>query len=112
MTTARGEEADVVAGLELGAEDYVIKPYSPKVLVARIRAALRRTVDLPHHPLRAESLLARGDIRIDSARHEVSVRDRKVNLSASEFAILELFLRNPGWAFSRAQIIHAVKGRD
>jgi two-component system phosphate regulon response regulator PhoB len=112
MTTAKGEESDVVSGLELGAEDYVVKPYSPKVLAARIRAALRRTVDLPSHPFRAEVLLARGRIKLDSARHEVRVEDRKVELSATEFAILEFFLRNPGWVFSRSQIIDAVKGRD
>jgi two-component system phosphate regulon response regulator PhoB len=112
LTTAKGEESDIVSGLELGAEDYVVKPYSPKVLVARIRAALRRTVDLPSHPFRADVLLARGDIRLDSARHEVRVKDRKVELSATEFAILEFFLRNPGWVFSRGQIIDAVKGRD
>lgn len=112
LTTAKGEESDIVSGLELGAEDYVVKPYSPKVLVARIRAALRRTVDLPSHPFRADVLLARGDIRLDSARHEVRVKDRKVELSATEFSILEFFLRNPGWVFSRGQIIDAVKGRD
>ncbi len=112
MTTAKGEESDIVTGLELGAEDYVVKPYSPKVLAARIRAALRRTVDLPSHPFRAETLLAKGEIKLDSARHEVRVKDVKINLSATEFAILEFFLRNPGWVFSRSQIIDAVKGRD
>jgi two-component system, OmpR family, alkaline phosphatase synthesis response regulator PhoP len=112
MTTAKGEESDIVTGLELGAEDYVVKPYSPKVLAARIRAALRRTVDLPTHPFRAETLLAKGDIKLDSARHEVRVKEAKVNLSATEFAILEFLLRNPGWVFSRGQIIDAVKGRD
>jgi two-component system phosphate regulon response regulator PhoB len=112
LTTSKGEESDVVTGLELGAEDYVVKPYSPKVLAARIRAALRRTVDLPSHPFRAETLLAKGDIKLDSARHEVRVKDRKVDLSATEFAILEFLLRNPGWVFSRSQIIDAVKGRD
>ena len=112
MTTAKGEESDVVSGLELGAEDYVVKPYSPKVLAARIRAALRRTVDLPSHPFRAETLMAKGDIKLDSARHEVRVMDRKVDLSATEFAILEFLLRSPGWVFSRSQIIDAVKGRD
>jgi two-component system, OmpR family, alkaline phosphatase synthesis response regulator PhoP len=112
MTTARGEESDVVAGLELGAEDYIVKPYSPKVLAARIRAALRRTVDLPSHPSRAEAAIAAGDIRLDSARHEVLVKGRKVELSATEFAVLEFFLRNPGWVFSRSQIIDAVKGKD
>jgi two-component system phosphate regulon response regulator PhoB len=112
MTTAKGEESDIVAGLELGAEDYVVKPYSPKVLAARIRAALRRTVDLPSRPFRAETFLSRGDIKLDSARHEVRVKGRKVDLSATEFAFLEFFLHNPGWVFSRSQIIDAVKGRD
>jgi two-component system phosphate regulon response regulator PhoB len=112
MTTAKGEEADVVTGLELGAEDYVIKPYSPKVLVARIRAALRRTVDLPSHPFRNETQISKGNLRLDSGRHEVWIGERKVELSATEFAILEFLLRNPGWVFSRSQIIDAVKGRD
>jgi two-component system phosphate regulon response regulator PhoB len=112
MTTAKGEEADIVTGLELGAEDYVVKPYSPKVLVARIRAALRRSADLRRQPLRAETSLARGSICLDSARHEVRVDEAKVDLSATEFAILEFLLRSPGWVFSRSQIIDAVKGRD
>jgi two-component system, OmpR family, alkaline phosphatase synthesis response regulator PhoP len=112
MTTAKGEESDVVSGLELGAEDYVVKPYSPKVLAARIRAALRRTVDLASQAGRAETSLKKGGISLDSARHEVKVEERKVELSATEFAILEFFLRSPGWVFSRSQIIDAVKGRD
>ena len=111
MTTAKGEDSDVVAGLELGAEDYVVKPYSPKVLAARIRAALRRTVDLTAHSLRAE-MLVKGAIRLDSARHEVLIKGERVDLSATEFSILEFLLRNPGWAFSRGQIIDAVKGKD
>jgi two-component system phosphate regulon response regulator PhoB len=112
MTTAKGEDSDVVAGLELGAEDYVVKPYSPKVLVARIRAALRRTVDLADHPFRKDTAVVKGNLRLDSGRHEVFVDKRKVDLSATEFAILEFLLRNPGWVFSRSQIIDAVKGRD
>jgi two-component system, OmpR family, alkaline phosphatase synthesis response regulator PhoP len=110
MTTAKGEESDIVLGLELGADDYVVKPYSPRVLAARIRAALRRGEDLPGHG--AESSLSRGGISLDSARHEVRVRGLKVDLSATEFAILEFLLRNPGWVFSRSQIIDAVRGRD
>jgi two-component system, OmpR family, alkaline phosphatase synthesis response regulator PhoP len=112
MTTAKGEESDIVSGLELGAEDYVVKPYSPKVLAARIRAALRRTAALPSQALRPETLLERGDIRLDTGRHEVLVKERKLRLSVTEFAILEFLLRNPGWVFSRSQIIDAVKGRD
>jgi two-component system, OmpR family, alkaline phosphatase synthesis response regulator PhoP len=112
MTTAKGEESDVVAGLELGAEDYVVKPYSPKVLVARIRAALRRTAELVADPQKADGLIAREDVKLDPGRHEVRVKDRKVELSATEFAMLEFLLRSPGWVFSRSQIIDAVKGRD
>jgi two-component system, OmpR family, alkaline phosphatase synthesis response regulator PhoP len=117
MTTAKGEESDVVTGLELGAEDYVVKPYSPKVLAARIRAALRRAADPPGRPSRsggyeAETVLAKRDLRLDPARHELRVKDEKVELSATEFAILEFLMRSPGWVFSRSQIIDAVKGRD
>jgi len=112
MATAKGEESDIVAGLELGAEDYVVKPFSPKVLAARIRSALRRAASRPTGDSRAEGSLAKGDMRLDVARHELRVKERKVDLSATEFAIMEFFLRNPGWVFSRSQIIDAVKGRD
>src|SRR5208282_3760196 len=112
MATAKGEESDIVAGLELGAEDYVVKPFSPKVLAARIRSALRRAASRPTGDSRAEGSLAKGDMRLDVARHELRVKERKVDLSATEFAIMEFFLRNPGWDFSRSQIIDAVKGRD
>jgi two-component system phosphate regulon response regulator PhoB len=112
MTTARGEESDIVAGLELGADDYVVKPYSPKVLAARIRAALRRRADLSVQAAGDSPIVSRGRIRIDTGRHEVFLDERSLQLSATEFAILEFLLRNPGWVFSRSQIIDAVKGRD
>jgi Response regulators consisting of a CheY-like receiver domain and a winged-helix DNA-binding domain len=116
MTTAKGEESDVVTGLELGAEDYVVKPYSPKVLVARIRAAMRRRVEIQELPSRPERLASSGSISLDSGRHEVRVAsnsgEKEVELSATEFSILELFLGSPGRVFSRSQIIDAVKGRD
>jgi two-component system alkaline phosphatase synthesis response regulator PhoP len=112
MTTAKGEDSDVVSCLELGAEDYIIKPYSPKVLVARIRKALRRTMDLPGRSVGREGPLSKREISLDSDRHEVRVKDGKVELSATEFAILEFLIRSPGWVFSRSQIIDAVKGKD
>ena len=112
MTTAKGEEADVVSGLELGAEDYVVKPYSPKVLAARIRAALRRTYEAQSRPSDSEAILSKGDISLDPGKHEVKVKDAKIDLSATEFSILELLLRSPGWVFSRSKIIDSVKGRD
>lgn len=112
MTTAKGEEADVVAGLELGADDYVVKPYSPKVLAARIRTALRRKADAAGPSGAAGSLARKGPISLDSGRREVRVDGREVALSATEFSILEFLLRNPGWVFSRSQIIDAIKGKD
>lgn len=110
MLTAKSEDADVVTGLELGADDYVTKPFSPKVLVARVRAALRRSSGDDPEPM--ETRLEVHDIAIDLSRHEVLVGDEKVALSATEFGILEFLARNPGWVFSRSQIIDSVKGKD
>jgi len=112
MVTAKSEDADVVSGLELGADDYVAKPFSPKVLIARIRALLRRTAGKAPSRLPKEGVLQIGKLRLDGARHDVTVEDRQVDLSATEFAILEFLMRNPGWVFARNQIIDAVKGKD
>lgn len=109
MLTAKAEDADVVAGLELGADDYVTKPFSPKVLVARLRAVLRRQTDIPDPK---DTQLRIHNLVIDVSRHEVTVHGRPVNLSATEFAILEFLARSPGWVFSRNKIIDAVKGKD
>jgi len=110
MVSARGEESDVVVGLELGADDYVSKPFSPRILLARVRSVLRRAAsgkqDLE------ERIIQSGSIRIDRARHEVRCDDEVVDLSATEFGILEYLAANPGWVFSRNQIIRAVKGED
>lgn len=110
MLTAKTEDIDIVSGLELGADDYITKPFSPKVLIARIRAVLRRAAS-PQNAETSDVLEVHG-IRIDVPRHEVVVNGRRVNLSATEFAILEFLARNPGWVFSRNRIIDAVKGRD
>jgi two-component system phosphate regulon response regulator PhoB len=113
LATARGEEADVVAGLELGADDYVVKPYSPKVLAARIRATMRRAASRePVGAAAPASPIEHGGIRLDGSRHEVLAGGRRVELSATEFAVLELLLRSPGRVFTRSQIIDAVKGPD
>jgi two-component system phosphate regulon response regulator PhoB len=110
MLTARTEDVDIVKGLEVGADDYVTKPFSPRVLIARIRAILRRGA--------AGSAGDEGEvveihgIRIDVSRHEVSVADTQIDLSATEFAILLFLARNPGWVFSRNKIIDTVKGKD
>ncbi|AFG36744.1 response regulator transcription factor [Spirochaeta africana] len=107
MLTARTEDPDIVTGLNVGADDYVTKPFSPKVLTARIKALLRRT--LGEHQPPAKLYTAHG-IQLDSARYEVMVDGSPVELSATEFGILEVLIKNPGWVFSRAKIIDAVKG--
>ncbi len=112
MTTARGEDADVVAGLELGADDYVVKPYSPKVLAARVRAALRRREEPAARSAGGPSPIEHGALSLDPCRHELRVAGRRVELTATEFAVLELLLSNPGRVYSRARIIDAVKGPD
>lgn len=112
MTTAKSEDSDIIAGLELGADDYITKPFSPKVLVARIRSLLRRNAGPAPIAYQREGILETGTLRLDVARHVVTVDGGVIELSATEFAILEFLMRNPGWVFSRNQIIDAVKGKD
>ncbi len=108
MLTAKGEDVDIVNGLETGADDYVTKPFSPRILIARIRALLRRNGSTNGGAERVEV----HDLIIDTSRHEVWRAGKAVHLSATEFAILEFLARNPGWVFSRARIIDNVKGKD
>ncbi len=110
MLTAKSEDSDIVSGLELGADDYMTKPFSPKVLVARIRAILRRVEQ--RNACASTNRLSVHELVIDHARHEVFCSGRRIELSASEFMILAFLARNPGWVFSRSQIITAVKGED
>lgn len=110
MLTAKTGEHDVVKGLETGADDYVTKPFSPKVLTARVGAHLRRRNDGGNAA--TPSVIRIHDITIDTTRHEVFCGETAVDLSATEFAILEFLARNPGWVFSRAKIIDAVRGKD
>lgn len=108
MITAKTEDSDIVLGLELGADDYITKPFSPKVLMARIRTVLRRKNHLPVDA-KNEDISIHG-IKIDPVRHEIFTDSIPLNLSLTEFQILEYLAKNPGRVFSRAQIISAVKG--
>ena len=110
MTTARGEESDIITGLELGADDYVVKPYSPKVLIARIRASLRRQED-GVSGVRTR-VWQQGKLRLDADRHLASYDDKPLDLFATEFALLQHFLSHPDIVFTRSQIIAAIKGAD
>jgi two-component system, OmpR family, alkaline phosphatase synthesis response regulator PhoP len=109
MLTAKGDEADIVTGLELGAEDYVTKPFSPKVLLARVRRILRRGEVQPAAP---EQVVQLGEIAVDSGRHEVRVGGEPVELTLTEFRILESLARKPGWVFTRYQLVDASRGED
>ncbi|MGC8906558.1 MAG: response regulator [Desulfomonilaceae bacterium] len=109
MLTAKTGEADQVAGLELGSDDYVVKPFSPSILLARVRAVLRRTREQAPAETR---VLAFKDLIIDPSRHEVVVKGIPTQLTASEFKILHYMARRPGWVYSREQIISAVRGDD
>jgi two-component system phosphate regulon response regulator PhoB len=109
MLTAKGEEADVVAGLELGADDYVTKPFSPRILVARIRAVIRRRgLATPDE----NALLDIHGISIHPGRREVTVAGQPVDLTYTEFQVLSLLARRPGWVFTRSQIVDLVRGDD
>jgi two-component system phosphate regulon response regulator PhoB len=109
MLTARGEEVDVITGLELGADDYLTKPFSPRVLLARIKAVLRRQQSPPSEEA---NVLRRGAFVIHPGRHAVLLAGAPISLTSSEFRILHLLARRPGWVFSRHQILEAISGHD
>ena len=106
ILTARGEESDKLVGLELGADDYIVKPFSPKELVARVRAVLRRAegAAAPGDTLRV------GDLLLDVPRMRLTVADRPIELTATEFQLLTALARQPGRIFTRAQLLDAVHG--
>ncbi|MFO0982748.1 MAG: response regulator [Planctomycetota bacterium] len=110
MVTAKGEESDVIVGLEMGADDYVVKPFSPRELMARIRAILRRG------PIRREPDLPEkitlGPLSIDAARHEVTARGKPVVLTLAEFRLLRALAANPGRVFTRDQLLDKLTGGD
>jgi two-component system phosphate regulon response regulator PhoB len=108
MLTAKSEESDVVVGLELGADDYVTKPFSPKVLIARVRRTLQRTMarDLEKAPLKIHELI------IDPSRRQVLIKNKPVDLTFTEFNILYTLAKRPGLVFTRYQIVDALHGDD
>jgi two-component system phosphate regulon response regulator PhoB len=107
MLTAKSEESDIVQGLNLGANDYVTKPFSRRILLARIRSQLR------HFKERLDNeALTYANLELNSIRHTVTMDGVNIDVTAGEFALLELFLRNPGRVFTRQQIVHLTRGED
>jgi two-component system phosphate regulon response regulator PhoB len=109
MVTAKGEETDIVTGLEVGADDYIIKPFSPKVLVARIRNISRRKA---RDSADDASPITAHDLVIHPGRHEVMLKGKRVDLTYTEFRVLQFLSRRPGWVYTRQQIVDAVRGED
>ncbi len=107
MLTARGEEADRIRGLDSGADDYVVKPFSPNELIARVRALMRRA-----HPERIDDVLSYADLTMDLEQHRVYRDDQQIHLGPTEFRLLRVFLERPGRVYSREQLLDKVWGRD
>ena len=111
MLTAKDSEADIVTGLEMGAADYICKPFSPRVLMARIRAVLRRPATDTLNDTAGPAIVV-GALTIDPGRHKVEIKGKEVPLTFTEFRILRLLAESPGRAFSRAQIVDHVRGES
>ncbi len=109
MLTAKGEEADIVTGLELGADDYITKPFSPRILVARIRAALRRK---SLEAKEGTGAIAIHGLEIHPRRRSVTAGGKQIDLTYTEFQVLCVLARRPGWVYTRSQIVDKVRGSD
>lgn len=113
MLSARGEEADIVTGLELGADDYVTKPFSAKILLARVKSVLRRLKEISSNETsEVNESIERGPLTIDITRHRAFCENDELELSMTEFDILRFLANRPGWVFTRTQIVTAIKGDD
>jgi DNA-binding response OmpR family regulator len=109
MLTAKGEEPDIVTGLELGADDYIIKPFSPRVLTARVRAVLRRRAAEPQD---SQAAVQVHELEIHPGRRSVTAAGNPIELTYTEFQVLAFLARRPGWVFTRSQIVDGVRGED
>jgi two-component system alkaline phosphatase synthesis response regulator PhoP len=107
MLTAKGDEDDIVKGLEMGADDYIVKPFSPKIVVARANAVLRRKITKTPE---VQDVFETQGIKIDSTRRKVFINDREITLTFTEFQILSLLAQKGGWVFTRSQIVDTVRG--